>query len=226
MVFSGSLVTYGRASVVVTATGMQTEIGKIATLMNQTQQKKTPLQESMDNFSQKLAIAIMVICVVVFGLSIYRDMGILDSLMFAVALAVAAIPEALSSIVTIVLAMGTQKMAKENAIIKNLNAVESLGSVSVICSDKTGTLTQNKMTTKQVYADFQLFDGEKLDLRSARLAHHWLLKTAILANDSTSVDGKEIGDPTEVALINLSHNFWVEETVYRSQHPASGGACL
>ncbi len=217
MVFSGSLVTYGRASVVVTATGMQTEIGKIATLMNQTQQKKTPLQESMDNFSQKLAIAIMVICVVVFGLSIYRDMGILDSLMFAVALAVAAIPEALSSIVTIVLAMGTQKMAKENAIIKNLNAVESLGSVSVICSDKTGTLTQNKMTTKQVYADFQLFDGEKLDF--ANQAHHWLLKTAILANDSTSVDGKEIGDPTEVALINLSHNFWVEETVYRSQHP-------
>ena len=217
MVFSGSLVTYGRASVVVTATGMQTEIGKIATLMNQTQQKKTPLQESMDNFSQKLAIAIMVICVVVFGLSIYRDMGILDSLMFAVALAVAAIPEALSSIVTIVLAMGTQKMAKENAIIKNLNAVESLGSVSVICSDKTGTLTQNKMTTKKVYADFQLFDGEKLDF--ANQAHHWLLKTAILANDSTSVDGKEIGDPTEVALINLSHNFWVEETVYRSQHP-------
>lgn len=217
MVFSGSLVTYGRASVVVTATGMKTEIGKIATLMNQTQQKKTPLQESMDNFSQKLAIAIMVICVVVFGLSIYRDMGILDSLMFAVALAVAAIPEALSSIVTIVLAMGTQKMAKENAIIKNLNAVESLGSVSVICSDKTGTLTQNKMTTKRVYADFQLFDGEKLDF--ANQAHHWLLKTAILANDSTSVDGKEIGDPTEVALINLSHNFWVEETVYRSQHP-------
>jgi len=160
MVFSGSLVTYGRASVVVTATGMKTEIGKIATLMNQTQQKKTPLQESMDNFSQKLAIAIIGICIVVFGLSLYRQMPILDSLMFAVALAVAAIPEALSSIVTIVLAMGTQKMARENAIIKELNAVESLGSVSVICSDKTGTLTQNKMTTKQVYADFNLFDGE------------------------------------------------------------------
>ena len=217
MVFSGSLVTYGRASVVVTATGMKTEIGKIATLMNQTQQKKTPLQESMDNFSQKLAIAIIGICIVVFGLSLYRQMPILDSLMFAVALAVAAIPEALSSIVTIVLAMGTQKMARENAIIKELNAVESLGSVSVICSDKTGTLTQNKMTTKQVYADFNLFDGEKLDF--ANQAHRWLLKTAVLANDSTSVDGKEIGDPTEVALINLAHNFWVEETTYRAQHP-------
>lgn len=220
MVFSGSLVTYGRAAVVVTSTGMQTEIGKIAQLMNQTKQKKTPLQESMDNFSQKLAIGIIAICIVVFGLSLYRQMPILDSLMFAVALAVAAIPEALSSIVTIVLAMGTQKMAKENAIIKELNAVESLGSVSVICSDKTGTLTQNKMTTKQVYADFELFDGENLDFSD--LAHRWLLKTAVLANDSTSIDGKEIGDPTEVALINLAHKFWVEETTYRKQHPRLG----
>lgn len=220
MVFSGSLVTYGRATVIVTGTGMQTEIGKIAALMNQTKQKKTPLQQSMDNFSQKLAIAIIAICVVVFGLSLYRKMPMLDSLMFAVALAVAAIPEALSSIVTIVLAMGTQKMARENAIIKELNAVESLGSVSVICSDKTGTLTQNKMTTQQVYADFRLFDGEKLDF--ANPAHRWLLKTAVLANDSTSVDGKEIGDPTEVALINLAHKFWLEETIYRQQHTRLG----
>lgn len=220
MVFSGSLVTYGRATVIVTGTGMQTEIGKIAALMNQTKQKKTPLQQSMDNFSQKLAIAIIAICVVVFGLSLYRKMPVLDSLMFAVALAVAAIPEALSSIVTIVLAMGTQKMARENAIIKELNAVESLGSVSVICSDKTGTLTQNKMTTQQVYADFRLFDGEKLDF--ANPAHRWLLKTAVLANDSTSVDGKEIGDPTEVALINLAHKFWLEETIYRQQHTRLG----
>ena len=216
MVFSGSLVTYGRANAVVTATGMNTEIGKIATLMNQTQQKKTPLQQSMDQFSQKLAIAIIGICVLVFALSLYREMPVIDSLMFAVALAVAAIPEALSSIVTIVLAMGTQKMAKENAIIKEINAVESLGSVSVICSDKTGTLTQNKMTTKQVYADFELFDGE--DLHFANDAHRWLLKTAVLANDATSVDGKEIGDPTEVALINLGHKFLLEETIYRQQH--------
>jgi len=220
MVFSGSLVTYGRATVIVTGTGMQTEIGKIAALMNQTKQKKTPLQQSMDNFSQKLAIAIIAICVVVFGLSLYRKMPMLDSLMFAVALAVAAIPEALSSIVTIVLAMGTQKMARENAIIKELNAVESLGSVSVICSDKTGTLTQNKMTTQQVYADFRLFDGEELDF--ANPAHRWLLKSAVLANDSTSVDGKEIGDPTEVALINLAHKFWLEETIYRQQHTRLG----
>ena len=216
MVFSGSLVTYGRANVVVTATGMDTEIGKIAALMNQTQQKKTPLQQSMDQFSKKLAIAIIFICILVFGLSLYREMPVVDSLMFAVALAVAAIPEALSSIITIVLAMGTQKMAQENAIIKEINAVESLGSVSVICSDKTGTLTQNKMTTKQVYADFQLFDGE--DLVFSNDAHRWLLKTAVLANDATAVDGKEIGDPTEVALINLGHKYWLEESIYRQQH--------
>ena len=182
MVFSGSLVTYGRASVVVTATGMKTEIGKIATLMNQTQQKKTPLQESMDNFSQKLAIAIIGICIVVFGLSLYRQMPILDSLMFAVALAVAAIPEALSSIVTIVLAMGTQKMARENAIIKELNAVESLGSVSVICSDKTGTLTQNKMTVQQIWADGKLVQAANADMSDP--AQELLMKIGLLASDA------------------------------------------
>ena len=156
MVFSGSLVTYGRATVAVTATGMDTELGRIAALMNQTQQRKTPLQKSLDDFSRKLATVIMIICAVVFGLSIFRShMGVLDSLMFAVALAVAAIPEALSSIVTIVQAMGTQKMARQNAIIKDLKAVESLGAVSVICSDKTGTLTQNRMTVQKIYADGQ-----------------------------------------------------------------------
>ena len=217
MVFSGSLVTYGRATVVVTSTGMNTEIGKIATLMNQTQQKKTPLQVSLDNFSQKLAIVIMVICVIVFGLSLFRQMPILDSLMFAVALAVAAIPEALSSIVTIVLALGTQKMARENAIIKDLKAVESLGSVSVICSDKTGTLTQNKMTTQQIWADFRLFDSDQFQFINP--AHYQLMKAAVLANDSTSSDGQELGDPTEVALTNLAHRYGIEEIPYRQQHP-------
>lgn len=220
MVFSGSLVTYGRATVIVTSTGMQTEIGKIATLMNQTQQKKTPLQVSLDNFSKKLAIVIIGICIVVFGLSIFREMSILDSLMFAVALAVAAIPEALSSIVTIVLALGTQKMAKENAIIKDLKAVESLGSVSVICSDKTGTLTQNKMTTQKVYTDFQLFDGKDLDFSNP--VHRVLLKNAVLSSDATSSDGQELGDPTEVALVNLAHHFYLFESEYRLHHPRLG----
>ena len=220
MVFSGSLVTYGRATVVVTGTGMHTEIGKIASLMNQTQQRKTPLQQSLDDFSKKLAVIILAICVVVFGLSLYREMPILDSLMFAVALAVAAIPEALSSIVTIVLAMGTQKMAKENAIIKDLKAVESLGSVSVICSDKTGTLTQNKMCVQKIYADGQLLDGKDLQLPND--PQRLLLKIAILASDATSVDGADIGDPTEVALVQLGDLFGVEEVAYRQQHARLG----
>ncbi|MDD6215733.1 MAG: HAD-IC family P-type ATPase, partial [Roseburia sp.] len=153
MVFSGSLVTYGRAKVLVTATGMDTEVGKIAALLNDTREKKTPLQVSLDDFSKKLSIAIIMTSVVVFLLRIMQKQPVLDSLMFAVALAVAAIPEALSSIVTIVQAMGTWKMAGDNAIIKDLKAVESLGSVSVICSDKTGTLTQNKMTVTELYLD-------------------------------------------------------------------------
>lgn len=220
MVFSGSLVTYGRATVVITATGMQTELGKIAALMNETQQRKTPLQVSLDNFSKKLAMVIMVICALVFGLSLYRQMPVLDSLMFAVALAVAAIPEALSSIVTIVLAIGTQKMAKQNAIIKDLKAVESLGSVSVICSDKTGTLTQNKMRTQKLYAGGVLLDGEKLDL--ADNCQRMLLKTAVLASDATDMDGVAIGDPTEIALVQLADRFGVEEVSYREQHPRFG----
>ena len=223
MVFSGSLVTYGRATVLVTGTGMNTELGKIAALMNQTQQRKTPLQESLDNFSAKLAIVIMVICAAVFVLSIFRTgMGVLDSLMFAVALAVAAIPEALSSIVTIVLAMGTQKMARQNAIIKDLKAVESLGSVSVICSDKTGTLTQNKMTPQKVYADGSLLEGDDLDLVND--VQRLLLKAALLASDATNnaETGASIGDPTEVALVMLGERFGVDEETYRAQHPRLG----
>lgn len=216
MVFSGSLVTYGRALVVVTNTGMKTEIGKIATLMEETQEKKTPLQVSLDDFSKKLAIIILVICTIVFGLFIYRKMPVLDSLMFAVALAVAAIPEALSSIVTIVLALGTQKMAKENAIIKKLRAVEGLGSVSIICSDKTGTLTQNKMTVRKIYVDGKLINGSEISLDNK--VEEYLIKNSILCNDSTSKDGKEIGDPTEVALVNLGHEILINEVELRSEY--------
>lgn len=216
MVFSGSLVTYGRALVVVTNTGMKTEIGKIATLMEETQEKKTPLQVSLDDFSKKLAIIILVICTIVFGLFLYRKMPVLDSLMFAVALAVAAIPEALSSIVTIVLALGTQKMAKENAIIKKLRAVEGLGSVSIICSDKTGTLTHNKMTVRKIYVDGKLINGSEISLDNK--VEEYLIKNSILCNDSTSKDGKEIGDPTEVALVNLGHEILINEVELRSEY--------
>ncbi len=214
MVFSGGLVTYGRATIVVTATGMNTEIGKIAALMNATKEKKTPLQISLDRFSSRLAIVIMIISVIVFLLSIYREMPILDSLMFAVALAVAAIPEALSSIVTIVQAMGTQKMARENAIIKELKAVESLGCVSVICSDKTGTLTQNKMTVQNIYIDGKVMQPEELSIDNK--LHKNLLLNAILTNDSSIVDGKGIGDPTEFCLIEMIRKIGLDEENIRS----------
>lgn len=220
MVFSGSLVTYGRALVIITGTGMNTEIGKIAHLMEETQEKQTPLQISLDDFSKKLAIGILVVCAIVFALSLYRGDSILNSLMFAVALAVAAIPEALSSIVTIVLALGTQKMAKENAIVKKLRAVEGLGSVSVICSDKTGTLTQNKMTVKKVYFDNKLIDGEEVDLND-ELANY-LISSSILCNDSTSKNGVEIGDPTEVALVNLGHKLSLDELNLRKSYGRLG----
>ena len=217
MVFSGSLVTYGRAVVVVTGTGMKTEIGKIAELMNDTKEKKTPLQVSLDQFSSRLAFVILVICAGVFVLSLYRKMPVLDSLMFAVALAVAAIPEALSSIVTIVQAMGTQKMAKENAIMKELKAVESLGSVSVICSDKTGTLTQNKMTVQSIYVDGKTCTIDELDANDT--VHKYLFYTAILTNDSTIVDGKGIGDPTEYALVEMGRIFGIDQDTFRETMP-------
>ncbi len=217
MVHSGSLVTYGRATVVVTGTGMNTEIGKIAAMMSATKEKKTPLQISLDQFSSRLAMVIMVISVIVFGLSLYRKMPVMDSLMFAVALAVAAIPEALSSIVTIVQAMGTQKMAKENAIIKELKAVESLGCVSVICSDKTGTLTQNKMTVQQVYVDGQTIEPKELNLGNQ--LHRYLLYNAVLTNDSSVIDGRGIGDPTEYCLLEMVRSIDLDEELLRETMP-------
>ncbi len=201
MVYSGSLVTYGRASVVVTEIGMGTEIGRIAQLLNDTKERKTPLQESLDQFSGRLALVILMVSGLVFALTYQRGTPLMDSLLFAVALAVAAIPEALSSIVTIVQAMGTQKMARENAIIKNLAAVETLGSVSVICSDKTGTLTQNRMTVQEIYVGGELLRPERLNLKNS--LHRYLLYDAILANDADLSDGRGIGDPTEAALLEI-----------------------
>lgn len=208
MVYSGSLVTYGRAEVLVTATGMETELGKIAGLMNAAKERKTPLQENLDQFSGRLAMLIMIICAVVFVLCMYHQMPLLDSMMFAVALAVAAIPEALSSIVTIVQAFGTQKMAKENAIIKDLKAVESLGCVSVICSDKTGTLTQNKMTVQQIYMNHKVYEPREFNISDQ--TQRYLLYDAVLNNDSSIVDGKGIGDPTEYALLEMLRNIYVD----------------
>ena len=217
MVFSGSLVTYGRGVIVITAVGMKTELGKIASLMKDTKDKATPLQVSLDNFGKKLSISILVLCGVVFAINIYHGVNLLESLLFAVALAVAAIPEALSSIVTIVLAIGTQKMSKENAIIKKLKAVEGLGSISVICSDKTGTLTQNKMTSKKIYVNGTLTNAENIDINDKY--QRMLLNFGALCSDAVSEGGKEIGDPTEVALTNLVRKFNLSELEIRKEYP-------
>ncbi|WP_342544077.1 cation-translocating P-type ATPase [Lysinibacillus sp. FSL K6-4013] len=217
MVYSGSFVTNGRGIVMVTAIGMQTEIGKIANLLDTAKEKKTPLQISLDQFGEKLALGITLICLAIFTIDLIRGRALVESFMFAVSLAVAAIPEALSSIVTIVLAFGTQKMAKENAIIRKLYAVESLGSVSVICSDKTGTLTENKMVVQEVFVD------------QKKIPHDWLNPTnpvekelmvkALLCSDAVERDHKEIGDPTEIALVKLGKQYGLDELKIREQYP-------
>jgi Ca2+-transporting ATPase len=220
MVFSGSFVTYGRGVILVTSVGMKTEIGRIANLLESAQEKKTPLQANLDDFGRKLAIAILVICAVVFAIDIFRGGEIIDSFMFSVSLAVAAIPEALSSIVTIVLALGTQKMAKENAIVRKLHAVESLGSISVICSDKTGTLTQNKMTVQKVFVDDKIIENDKLD--HDKVLEKRLVLMALLCNDAVTMNKKEIGDPTEVALVNLGEIYDLDELDVRKDYPRLG----
>ena len=218
MVFSGSFVTYGRAKFLVTDIGMGTEMGKIATLLKSTEEKKTPLQVSLDQFGKKLSIGILVICALLFAVSVlWRGENVMNAFLFAVALAVAAIPEALSSIVTIVLSFGTQKMAREHAIIRKLQAVEGLGSVSVICSDKTGTLTQNKMTVKKLYVAGRVIPVAEADFNDP--VQEPLLRTALLCSDATVNEDGEVGDPTETALVHLGEDHGFDEEVTRNKYP-------
>ena len=218
MVFSGCFVTYGRARFLVTAVGMDTEMGKIARLLKSTEEKKTPLQVSLDQFGRKLSIGILILCALIFAVNVFlRDENMMDAFLFAVALAVAAIPEALSSIVTIVLSFGTQKMAKENAIIRKLQAVEGLGSVSVICSDKTGTLTQNKMTVKKIYAGGKVIPAEEADF--SQKEQRDLLRAALLCSDATVNENGEVGDPTETALVRLGEGYSFDEEEKRKKYP-------
>ena len=215
-VFSGSFVTYGRGSFEVTSVGMQTEVGKIAGLIKNAEEKKTPLQKNLDDFGRKLSVLILIFCGILFAVNVIRGGAVADAFLFAIALAVAAIPEALSSIVTIVLAFGTQKMAKEHAIIRKLQAVEGLGSVSVICSDKTGTLTQNKMTVENCYTDGVCTEAVKIDLINH--AQKELVIFGMLCNDSQIADGKEVGDPTETALVRVGENLGLDTGAIRQEY--------
>ena len=221
MVFSGSFVTYGRGRFLVTSTGMDTEMGKIAALLKSTSEKKTPLQVSLDQFGKKLSIGILVLCALIFAVSVLvQGENIMSAFLFAIALAVAAIPEALSSIVTIVLSFGTRKMAKEGAVIRKLQAVEGLGSVSVICSDKTGTLTQNRMTVRQLYVGGKVIPAAQADFRDP--VQEPLLRTALLCSDATVNEKGEVGDPTETALVRLGEDFGFDEEDVRARWPRLG----
>lgn len=217
MIFSSSHVTYGRGRAVVTGVGASTEIGRIASLLKSAQEKATPLQQNLDKFGKKLALMIIILSSIIFGVSMYRGTPIMDSLMFSISLAVAAIPEALSSIITIVLALGTRKLAEENAIIRKLHSVENLGSISIICSDKTGTLTQNKMTVQKIFTNHQLVDANEIDKENK--LHHKLVVAGLLCSDAVTLHGKEIGDPTEIALVDLGERLHLDELIVRENIP-------
>lgn len=207
MVFSGSLVTNGTGSYVVTYIGADTQLGQIATMLNKTKQRKTPLQVNLDEFSKKLSVAIIIICIIVTGLNMIGGSSFLDASMVGVALAVAAIPEALASIVTIVLALGTNKMVKEHVIMKNINAVESLGCVSVICSDKTGTLTQNKMQIQQAYLGETCISINELDTEKEYVKA--ILDCGYYCNNASIREGQRVGDPMEIALLDVVSKYHV-----------------
>ncbi|MGL5055225.1 MAG: cation-translocating P-type ATPase [Fusobacteriaceae bacterium] len=227
MVYSGTMVVYGRGAFVVTETGMQTEIGKIATLLDSVETGLTPLQKNLEKFTKKLGIGILGMSVLIFAVIVTKGILagntelfplLLDAFMFSVAVAVAAIPEALSSIVTIVLSFGTGIMATKHAIIRKLSAVETLGSTSIICTDKTGTLTQNKMTVVSTFLKgIEVTDFEKT-IETLNQESLYILGL-ILANDSQiSVDGKEIGDPTEVALIHFAAKHGIDVSQLRESY--------
>ena len=213
MLFSSSLITYGRGKGIVVETGMNTEVGKIAKIISDTEGAETPLQTKLNKLGKTLGIAALAICVVIFIIGIAYGKDVIDMFMTAVSLAVAAIPEGLAAVSTIVLAIGVQRMVKKNAIIKKLPAVETLGSATVICSDKTGTLTQNKMTVQKIYVNGESILEDQLDLNIE--SHRHLLYDMVLNNDSSIVDGKGIGDPTEYALLETFQHIGLDENVLR-----------
>ena len=203
MLFSSSLITYGRGKGIVVETGMNTEVGKIAGMINEVEETETPLQQKLNKLGKTLGIVAIVICVIIFIIGLLYGKEPIEMFMTAVSLAVAAIPEGLAAVSTIVLAIGVQRMVKKHAIVKKLPAVETLGSTTVICSDKTGTLTQNKMTVKKVFYNNKLVDLDDIDIDNLGDELEKLTYISMFCNDTKVLDGKLTGDPTETALIDM-----------------------
>ena len=215
MLFSSSLITYGRGKAIVVETGMNTEVGKIADIINSAEEGETPLQEKLNKLGKTLGIVALIICIIIFGIGLLYGKNVIEMFMTAVSLAVAAIPEGLPAVSTIVLAIGVQRMVKKNAIVKKLPAVETLGSATVICSDKTGTLTQNKMTVEKIYYNNKLHDLKdfKRDLSDNDL--NKLIHASMLCNDTKISDNNDLtGDPTETALVDLGFKLDYVGTIY------------
>ncbi|MBQ8169521.1 MAG: HAD-IC family P-type ATPase, partial [Bacteroidales bacterium] len=215
MAYSSCSVTYGHGKGVVTAIGNQTEVGKIASMIQSVPDMRTPMQIRLDKLGKTLAIICLVVCVVIMVIGLCYGRNLMEMFMTAVSLAVAAIPEGLPAVSTVVLALGVQRLAKQNAIVRNLPSVETLGSTTVICSDKTGTLTQNKMTVTHIYAA-----GNLSDTTEDSPVINELLKMSVLANDAIlSTDGQSIGDPTETALIDAGLKYTIDKNTLKKTLP-------
>jgi len=199
MAFSSTSVAYGRGEGVVVHTGMDTEIGKIATLINESKEELTPLQKRLNDLGKVLGIVAIVIVAAMFGIAVFQGRDIIEMLITAISLAVAAIPEGLTAVVTIVLAIGVTRMVKINTIVRKLPAVETLGAVSIVCSDKTGTLTQNKMTVTKIYLDGIIKDVKELSYENNKV----FMNGFVLCNDASTSNDSRIGDPTELALLDM-----------------------
>ncbi len=230
--YMGTVITYGRGKGIITETGMKTQMGNIANMLNESEDEATPLQKKLDSLGKTLGIVCLAICGIIFLLGWWHGDDLFESFMNAVALAVAAIPEGLTVVVTVVLAMGMQKMVKVNAIIKRLSAVETLGSTTVICSDKTGTLTQNKMTIQRIYDGKELYEvsgtgyspvGDITDASGSKStdAVRKILEGILLCNDAIYDPGKEmiVGDPTEGAMVVLAHKAGIVKGELEAKYP-------
>ena len=215
MAYMSTSVAYGRGEGVVIGTGMNTEIGKIAKMISESVDEMTPLQKRLGDLGKLLGVLALGLCVALFVIALIQQRDVMEMLLTAIALAVAAIPEGLPAVVTIVLALGVMRMVKVNTIVRRLPAVETLGSVSVVCSDKTGTLTQNKMTVTKVYVDEKLIDVQDLDRESNDI----FIKGFILCTDAVADDERRIGDPTELALLDMGINLGITKKSLEEASP-------